>query len=66
MAKHKAQKRGAETRQQLSPEQRGALLSTLKARFANNMNRHRGLQWPAVQAKLEANSEKLLSSDRSF
>src|SRR6266511_1726294 len=57
----KAQKRGVETRQQLPPEQRGALLRTLKARFEKHMNRHHGLQWPAVQAKLEANPEELWS-----
>jgi hypothetical protein len=33
----------------------------LKARFEKNMNRHQGLQWPAVQARLEANPEKLRS-----
>jgi hypothetical protein len=56
-----AQKRGAETRQQLPPEQRKALLDTLKARFEKHMARHRGLEWPAVQARLEANPEKLWS-----
>ncbi len=61
MPTQKAQKRGIETRQQLPPEQRGALLSTLKARFEKNMNRHHGLQWTAVQARLEANPEKLWS-----
>src|SRR5919106_4318393 len=61
MATRKAQKRGVETRQQLPPEQRGALLRTLKARFEKNMNRHQGLQWTAVQARLEANPEKLWS-----
>src|SRR6266487_2694106 len=59
MATRKAQKRGIDTRQQLPPEQRGALLRTLKARFEKNMNRHQGLQWTAVQARLEANPEKL-------
>ena len=39
--------------------QRDALLRTLSARFEQNMNRHRGLQWAAVQARLEANPEKL-------
>ncbi len=38
-----------------------ALLNTLKDRFENNMNRHKGLQWAKVQAKLEANTEKLKS-----
>jgi hypothetical protein len=61
MPTQKAQKRGVETRQQLAPEQRRALLSTLKARFEKHMNRHHGLQWPAVQARLEANPEKLCS-----
>jgi hypothetical protein len=63
MPTQKAQKRGVETRQQLPPEQRGALLRTLKARFEKNMNRHEGLQWTAVQARLEANAEKLRSLD---
>ncbi|MCL4301772.1 MAG: DUF4256 domain-containing protein [Anaerolineae bacterium] len=38
---------------------REELLSTLKARFEKNMNRHEGLQWAKVQAKLEAQPEKL-------
>ena len=37
------------------------LLKTLKARFEKNMNRHKGLEWTNVQAKLEANPEKLWS-----
>jgi hypothetical protein len=45
----------------LSPEQRKELLSALKARFEKNMNRHIGLEWAKVQAKLEANPEKLWS-----
>jgi hypothetical protein len=61
MTTQKAQKRGVETRQQLSREQRGALLSTLKARFEKHINRHQGLQWTAVQARLEANPESLYS-----
>src|SRR4026208_1307296 len=63
MPTHKAQNRAVETRQQMPPEQRGALLRTLKARFEKNMNRHEGLQWTAVQARLEANPEKLWSLD---
>src|ERR1035438_3759927 len=43
----------------LSPEQREELLRALKARFEKNMNRHKGLQWAQVQAKLEAGAEKL-------
>ncbi len=45
----------------LSPEQREEILGTLKGRFAKNMNRHEGLEWSEVQAKLEANDEKLWS-----
>ena len=43
----------------LSKQQRDALLSTLKARFDKNMNRHKSLEWAKVQAKLEANPDKL-------
>jgi hypothetical protein len=45
----------------LSPEQHEDLLKLLKVRFEKNMNRHDGLDWDKVQAKLEANSEKLWS-----
>ena len=45
----------------LSPEQREELLETLKARFEKNMSRHKSLEWAEVQAKLEANAEKLWS-----
>jgi hypothetical protein len=46
---------------QLSPKQREELLSALKTRFAKNLNRHQGLNWARVQARLEANAEKLWS-----
>ncbi len=45
----------------LSPKQREELLRALKARFEKNMDRHKGLAWDKVQAKLEANAEKLWS-----
>src|SRR5262244_1702031 len=48
-------------KRELSPEQRNELLKALKARFEKNMNRHRGLEWAKVQAKLEAATEKLWS-----
>src|SRR5687767_4937565 len=48
-------------KKELSPEQREELLRALKARFEKNMNRHKGLEWAQVQAKLEANTEKLWS-----
>jgi hypothetical protein len=46
---------------ELPPEQREELLRALKARFEKNMNRHIGLEWANVQAKLEADREKLWS-----
>ena len=49
------------SKKQLSAKQCEELLSTLKARFAKNMNRHKGLEWTNVQAKLEANADKLWS-----
>src|SRR5882724_5858115 len=48
-------------KKELSPEHREELLSELKARFEKNMNRHKSLEWAKVQAKLEANTEKLWS-----
>jgi hypothetical protein len=48
-------------KKKLSPEQREELLRALKARFEKNMNRHKGLEWAKVQAKLETNTEKLWS-----
>jgi hypothetical protein len=46
---------------ELSPEGSEGLLRTLKDRFEKNMNRHVGLEWPKLQAKLEAHPEKLSS-----
>jgi hypothetical protein len=46
---------------ELSPGQREELLTALKARFEINMNRHQGLEWAKVRARLEANPEKLWS-----
>jgi hypothetical protein len=48
-------------KKELSPKQREELLTALKARFEKNLNRHKGLEWAKVQAKLEANAEKLWS-----
>ena len=54
--------RGLETKKELSQKQpalpagkREELLKVLKARFEKNMNRHKGLDWAKVEAKLEAN-----------
>src|SRR5215211_8116485 len=46
---------------QLAAKQREELVKVLKARFEKNMNRHKGLEWAKVQAKLEAHTEKLWS-----
>jgi len=46
-------------KKELSPKQREELLSALKDRFKKNMGRHQGLVWAKVQARLEANAEKL-------
>jgi len=46
---------------ELSPEQRVELLGTLKVRFEKNKKRHKDLEWPGVEAKLKADSEKLWS-----
>jgi hypothetical protein len=45
----------------MNAKQREELLRALKARFEKNMKRHKGLEWDKVQAKLEANTEKLWS-----
>jgi len=50
-------------KKELSSEQREELLAVLKARFEKNVNRHKGLDWAKIQAKLEANPEKLWSLD---
>lgn len=59
------QSRKAKTEMQkakdMKAKQRDELLRALKARFEKNMNRHQGLEWAKVQAKLEANAEKLWS-----
>jgi hypothetical protein len=46
---------------ELSPKQHEELLSILKGRFEKNMNRHKGLEWAKVQARLEANTKQLWS-----
>jgi hypothetical protein len=53
--------KGVETKKELSPEQREELLKALKARFEENMNRHKDREWAKVKAKLEASAEKLWS-----
>jgi len=48
-------------KKKLSQQQTEELLKTLKGRFEKNRNRHKGLEWAAIEAKLEANIEKLWS-----
>ena len=48
---------------QLSQEQKNDLLKVLKTRFEKNKNLHQGIEWDAVEAKLEANPNKLWSLD---
>jgi hypothetical protein len=48
-------------KKELSSKQREELLKTLKSRFEKNRNRHKDFEWAKVQAKLEANPEKLWS-----
>jgi hypothetical protein len=61
MSKNKEETNMTNSTKELSVEQREELLRTLEARFEKNMNRHSGLEWANVQAKLEANPEKLWS-----
>jgi Protein of unknown function (DUF4256) len=49
------------TKKKLSSEQSKELLLALRDRFERNMNRHKGLAWASVQARLETNTEKLWS-----
>jgi hypothetical protein len=51
----------AAIKKKLSSAETASLLSILKARFEKNMNRHPGIEWAKVQAKLEASSDKLWS-----
>ena len=48
-------------KKELSPAKRDELLRALKARFEKNMNRHKGVDWAKLQAKLEADAKKLWS-----
>jgi hypothetical protein len=48
-------------KKKLSADERAELLNTLKARFEKNMNRHKGLDWAGVQARLEGDAKKLWS-----
>lgn len=51
----------ADTKKTLSPDQREALFKKLQARFEEYINRHKGLDWSKVKARLEAHPGKLWS-----
>jgi hypothetical protein len=51
----------AKRKNELSPAQNDKLLRAWESRFKKYMNRHKGLQWAKVQAKLEASPDKLWS-----
>ena len=53
--------KGTPTPKALSPAQREELLGTLQARFEKNANRHPGVEWTKVRARLEAHAAKLWS-----
>ncbi|MEO5681596.1 MAG: DUF4256 domain-containing protein [Chitinophagaceae bacterium] len=48
-------------KKKLSADLQSALINTLKARFEKSMNRHKGILWAAVLARMEANADKLWS-----
>ncbi len=48
-------------KKELAPKQREELLKTLKARFEEHANRHKGIEWAEVQSRLEASPAKLCS-----
>jgi hypothetical protein len=48
-------------KKELSPKQCEELIQTLKTRFEKNKDRHKGMEWATIQAKLESNSEKIWS-----
>src|SRR6478735_5060424 len=48
-------------KKKLTPEEYQDLLRALKTRFEKNMNRHKGLEWAKIQAKLEGSPEKMWS-----
>jgi hypothetical protein len=48
-------------KQKLTSEQREELLNALQTRFEKHMNRHKGLEWAKVQARLDAHPDKLWS-----
>ena len=52
------------SKRKLSQQESDALIKTLKARFEKNVNRHKGIEWNKVQARLNANPEKMWSLEQ--
>jgi len=53
--------KGAGTKKELQPKEREELFKALKTRFEKNKDRHKGVEWASVQARLEAHAEKMWS-----
>ena len=56
--------KSSSTKKKLSPKESEELLKALKERFEKHVNRHKGLEWSKVKARLESQSEKLWSLDK--
>src|SRR5271154_6482822 len=54
-------KKAKGNKKELPAKERVELLALLRTRFEKNMGRHQGMEWAAVQARLEADAEKLWS-----
>lgn len=53
--------KGAQTKRHLPPDQRDELLRTLRVRFERHLDRHPGLEWTEVEARLKSSPENLWS-----
>lgn len=53
--------KGTRNRRSLAPEERATLLATLQTRFEKNPDRHRGIAWATVRARLDAQDDTLWS-----
>lgn len=49
------------SKKKLTADQQKLLLTTLKARFEKNTNRHKGLTWADIETRLKASPDKLWS-----
>lgn len=57
-------KRGIGSKETLSKERTIELIKILQQRFEKNRDRHKGIEWNKLQAKLEANLSKLIALDK--